>query len=328
MLQILTTSDCRVRVLTGEPGETLPEDAVWVDLVRPTREEELFVERALHVSLPTREEMQEIEPSNRLYQEDGGLFMTVNMLAKADSPLPESTAITFVLLRQRLVTIRYEEPKAFRTFAGHVERHRELGVSGASLLVGLLEAIVDRTADILERIGVDIDALSRSIFIGNGSGSGGAPGSPRDFTDALTRMGRHHDLTSKARESLVSLSRLLSFLTLPADVRNDEELREHVRGLVRDAASLTDHATFISGNISFLLNATLGLVNVEQNAIIKIFSVAAVVFLPPTLVASIYGMNFKEIPELGWHLGYVWALLLMVLSAVLPYLYFKRRGWL
>jgi len=268
--------------------------------------------------------MQEIEPSNRLYQEDGGLFMTVNVVAKADSPAPESTAITFVLLRQRLITVRYEEPKALRIFAGYVERHRELGVSGAALLVGLLEAIVDRTADILERIGTDIDALSRSIFIAGG----GASCAPRDFTDALTRMGRHHDLTSKARESLVSLSRLLSFLTLPGDVRNDKELREHVRGLVRDVASLTDHATFISGNISFLLNATLGLVNVEQNAIIKIFSVAAVVFLPPTLVASIYGMNFKEIPELGWHLGYVWALLLMVLSAVLPYLYFKRRGWL
>ncbi|HJT06386.1 MAG TPA: magnesium transporter CorA family protein [Stellaceae bacterium] len=325
MLQILRTSDCHLRAVAADSGETLPEDAVWVDLLRPTREEELFVEKALGVSLPTREEMQEIEPSNRLYQEDGGSFMTVNMLVKTDSPAPESTAITFVLLRQRLITIRYEEPTAFRTFAGHVERHRELGVSGASLLVGLLEAIVDRTADILERIGADIDALSRSIFIANGGSSSAAP---RDFTDALTRMGRHHDLTSKARESLVSLSRLLSFLTLPGDVRNDKELREHVRGLVRDVASLTDHATFISGNISFLLNATLGLVNVEQNAIIKIFSVAAVVFLPPTLVASIYGMNFKEIPELGWHLGYVWALLLMVLSAVLPYLYFKRRGWL
>ncbi|HWG79006.1 MAG TPA: magnesium transporter CorA family protein [Stellaceae bacterium] len=323
MLQILATSDCRLRVLTGQPGEMLPEDAVWIDLVRPTREEELFVERSLHVSLPTREEMQEIEPSNRLYQEDGGLFMTVNILAKTDTPLPESTAITFVLVRQRLITIRYEEPKAFRTFAGHVERHRELGASGASLLVGLLEAIVDRTADILERLGADIDALSRLVLVANGG-----TGAPRDFGDALTRMGRHHDLTAKARESLVSLSRLLSFLTLPGDVRSDEELREHVRGLVRDVASLTDHATFISGNISFLLNATLGLVNVEQNAIIKIFSVAAVVFLPPTLVASIYGMNFKLIPELGWEYGYIWALLLMVLSAVLPYLYFKRRGWL
>jgi len=323
MLQILATSDCRLRVLTGQPGEMLPEDAVWIDLVRPTREEELFVERSLHVSLPTREEMQEIEPSNRLYQEDGGLFMTVNILAKTDTPLPESTAITFVLVRQRLITIRYEEPKAFRTFAGHVERHRELGASGASLLVGLLEAIVDRTADILERLGADIDALSRLVLVANGG-----TGAPRDFGDALTRMGRHHDLTAKARESLVSLSRLLSFLTLPGDVRSDEELREHVGGLVRDVASLTDHATFISGNISFLLNATLGLVNVEQNAIIKIFSVAAVVFLPPTLVASIYGMNFKLIPELGWEYGYIWALLLMVLSAVLPYLYFKRRGWL
>src|SRR5712675_824550 len=160
--------------------------------------------------------------------------------AKADSPAPESTAITFVLVRQRLVTVRYEEPKAFKIFAGYVERHRELCVSGASLLIGLLEAIVDRTADILERIGVDIDALSRSIFVAN-DGGGGQPGATRDFTDALTRMGRHHDLTSKARDSLVSLSRLLSFLTLPGDVRNDEELREHVGSLVRDVVSLTDH---------------------------------------------------------------------------------------
>ncbi|HKW52700.1 MAG TPA: magnesium transporter CorA family protein [Stellaceae bacterium] len=327
MLQILTSSDCRLRALAADSGQAMPDDAVWIDLLRPTREEESFVEKALAVELPTREEMQEIEPSNRLYQEDGGLFMTANVLANTDSPAPESTAVTFVLLRQRLVTVRYAEPKAFRIFAGYVERHREVGAGGPSLLVGLLEAIVDRTADILERIGVDIDALSRSIFATDGSG-GSQPGATRDFTDALTRIGRHHDLTSKARDSLVSLSRLLSFLTLPGDVRNDKELREHVRSLARDVASLTDHATFISGNISFLLNATLGLVNVEQNAIIKIFSVAAVVFLPPTLVASIYGMNFKLIPELGWDFGYAWALLLMVLSAVLPYLYFKRRGWL
>jgi magnesium transporter len=149
-----------------------------------------------------------------------------------------------------------------------------------------------------------------------------------ELKDALTRMGRSHDLTSKARDSLVSLSRLLSFLALPGDIKSDKELRQHLRGLSRDVASLTDHASFIAGNISFLLDATLGLVNVEQNAIIKIFSVAAVIFLPPTLVASVYGMNFKSIPELDWALGYPWALLLMVVSAVLPYLWFKHRGWL
>lgn len=323
MLQILTATDCRLREVKPEELTALPEDVLWVDLLRPTREEELLVERALGVELPTREEMQEIEPSNRLYQEDGGLFMTANVVWKADTPEPESTAITFVLVRRRLVTVRYGEPKAFKIFVGYAERHREVCASGSSILVGLLEAIVDRTADILERVGVEIDALSRSIFVAER-----AAGAPRDYTDALTRMGRHHDLTAKARDSLVSLSRLLSFLALPGDVQSDKELREHVRSLSRDVASLTDHATFISGNISFLLNATLGLVNVEQNAIIKIFSVAAVVFLPPTLVASIYGMNFKIIPELGWDFGYAWALLLMVLSAVLPYLWFKRRGWL
>jgi magnesium transporter len=141
-------------------------------------------------------------------------------------------------------------------------------------------------------------------------------------------MGASQDLTSKARESLVSLSRLVSFLELPGAVRDVKDLREHVRSLRRDVASLTDHATFISGNISFLLNATLGVINVEQNAIIKIFSVAAVIFLPPTLVASVYGMNFQQMPELHWPFGYPWALGVMVASALLPYLWFKRRGWL
>ncbi len=321
MLQILAAADCHLREIKTETPAALPDDAVWIDLLRPSREEELLVERALGIELPTREEMQEIEPSNRLYQEGGGVFMTANVLWKADTPEPESTAITFVLMRGRLVTLRYGEPKAFAVFAAHAERHREVCASGLSILVGLVEAIVDRTADILERVGIEIDALSRSIFAGQA-------GARRDYTDPLTRMGRQHDLTAKARDSLVSLSRLVSFLTLPGDVQGDKELRGHVRSLGRDLASLTDHATFISGNIGFLLNATLGLVNAEQNAIIKIFSVAAVVFLPPTLVASIYGMNFRVIPELSWEFGYAWALLIMVLSAVLPYLWFKRRGWL
>jgi magnesium transporter len=324
MLHVLTSSDCRLRPLAAEAGASLPEGAVWIDLERPTREEERLVEAALGLELPTREEMQEIEPSSRLYAEDGAMFMTANVLWKADTPDPESTPVTFVLARQRLVSIRYSDPKSFKSFAAHAERHREVCATGATLLVGLLEAVVDRTADILERIGAEVDGTSRTIL----RRDAGRNLSTAELKEALTRMGRSHDLTSKARDSLVSLSRLLSFLGLPGEVKDDRALREHLRGLSRDVASLTDHASFLAGKISFLLDATLGLINVEQNAIIKIFSVAAVVFLPPTLVASIYGMNFKNMPELDWLLGYPWALILMVGSAVLPYLWFKHRGWL
>jgi magnesium transporter len=146
--------------------------------------------------------------------------------------------------------------------------------------------------------------------------------------ELLLRIGDDQDLLAKTRDSLVSMGRLLSFLSLPLHVREDRDLREHVKSLGRDITSLIDHSGYLTGNIGFLLDASLGLISVEQNAIIKIFSVAAVVFLPPTLVASIYGMNFEHIPELQWLYGYPFALGMMLLSAVLPYLFFKRKGWL
>ncbi|MGE5203364.1 MAG: magnesium/cobalt transporter CorA [Acidobacteriota bacterium] len=327
MLHVLTSSDSRVHAIEAEPGTVLPEDTVWFDLYGPSRAEERLLEHTIGVNLPTREEMQEIEPSSRLYREDGAMFMTANVVWRADTAEPESTAVSFILAKNRLVTIRYADPKSFRVFAAHAERHSSLCSSGSAVLVNLLDGIVDRTADILERVGTEVDGISKTIFH-HKDGDRSRRITTEELQDALTRMGRSQDLTSKARDSLVSLSRLLSFLRLPGDVKSDDELRERVRSLSRDVLSLTDHATFISNNINFLLDATLGLINVEQNAIIKIFSVAAVVFLPPTLVASIYGMNFKHMPELDWGLGYPWAIVLMILSAILPYVWFKRRGWL
>jgi magnesium transporter len=327
MLQVLTSDDCLLRPVAPADGTVLPPHAVWVDLHQPTREEETFLESALGLSLPTKEDMQEIEPSSRVYRENGAMFMTANVVWKADTPEPETTPVTFILANDLLITIRYGDPRAFRFFAAHAVRNHALCASAPDVLVNLLDAIVDRMADIIERIGSDVDAISKLILR-----RGGAASRRRVPTEALeealARMGTSQDLTSKARDSLVSLSRLVSFLEVPGAVRDVKDLRERVRSLRRDVASLTDHATFISGNISFLLNATLGVINVEQNAIIKIFSVAAVIFLPPTLVASIYGMNFHQMPELDWGFGYAWALALMVCSAIVPYLWFKRRGWL
>ena len=192
------------------------------------------------------------------------------------------------------------------------------------VLLGLLEAVVDRAADILERIGADVDAISREVFQ-----QGTDAKRSTDFQSVLSKVGRKGDLCSKARESLVSIGRIATFLMQVAMDNNwAPEIRARFKTLGRDVHSLTDHASFLASKIAFLMEATLGMIGIEQNAIIKIFSVAAVVFLPPTLIASIYGMNFEHMPELEWSLGYPWALGLMLVSAFLPYWYFKRKGWL
>lgn len=303
----------------------LPDRLVWVDLSSPSAEEEALIERLLDIDVPTREDMEEIEISSRLYYEDGAAFMTATVPAQTDSPTPEMAPVTFVLAGERLITVRYHEPRPFRTFPMRAEKTAMPCGNGEAVLIALLEAIVDRLADILERAGRDIDKLSRGIF----KQSAGKPAKSRDFQDVLEQIGREGDLTSNIRDSLVTLDRLVGFLAqVTASRKGDKDLRVRVKTLARDIRSLTDHSGFLSQKITFLLDATLGMINIEQNAIIKIFSVVAVIFLPPTLVASIYGMNFEVMPELSWPFGYPFALLLMVGSAILPFLFFKRRGWL
>ena len=303
----------------------IPAAAAWIDMLRPTHDEEVAVGSAFGIDVPTHEEMQEIEISSRLYAEDGALFMTATILSQAATETPEAKPVTFILAGERLLTIRYSEPKSFQAFVSRATRPRSGYATGEGALVGLLETIVDRTADTLERLANDVDALSLEIF----ANRDGRPTKAGDFQDILQRIGRKGDLNSKARESLVSIGRLVTFAAQRFDARKaTKETKAQVETLIRDVHSLTDHASFLSNKINFLLDATLGMINIEQNAIIKIFSVAAVVFLPPTLVASIYGMNFDFMPELKWIAGYPFALGLMVLSALLPYLYFKRRGWL
>ena len=303
----------------------IPRSAVWIDMLEPTREEEAAAEAALGIEVPTREEMQEIEISSRLYSENGALFMTATILSQTTTDTPEAKPVTFILAGERLLTIRYSEPKSFQAFVARATRPRCGYTTGEGAMVGLLETIVDRIADTLERLANDVDAMSLEIF----ANRSGRPTKSRDFHEVLRRIGRKGDLNSKVRESLVSIVRLATFAEQRLDVRKaTKETKAQVETLIRDVHSLTDHASFLSNKINFLLDATLGMINIEQNAIIKIFSVAAVVFLPPTLVASIYGMNFDVMPELKWVAGYPFALGLMVLSALLPYLYFKRRGWL
>ncbi len=302
------------------------EKIVWIDLFEPTKDEEATIEDWIGVGIPTREEMDEIEISSRLYTENGAFFMTATVPAHADGDRPFMSPVTFVLVSGRLITVRYHEPRAFQTFPMRAEKTDIGCTTGQSILIGLLETIVDRLADVLERAGREVVEVSHDIFH---PAAKNASKRNRDFQLILRRIGRKEDLVSNIQDSLLTLQRLSGFFGQAAlQQKNEVDVRARVKTLSRDVSSLSDHATFLSQKIVFLLDATLGMIGIEQNGIIKIVSVAALVFLPPTLVASVYGMNFDVMPELQWVLGYPFAIALMVISGVLPFWFFKRRGWL
>ncbi len=318
MLMILRRGGRALETIAVTPSWRAPDDAVWIELVEPTREEELAVEASIGVDLPTREEMAEIEVSSRLFHDNGATFMIAIVLCGDDSaPMP--SPVTFVLAGARLITIRYAQPRSFSAFASQAERLPELSKSATSVFLGLLETVVDRTADLLEHVSGDVEATSQAIFLQARGAS---------FKPILNQLATCQSANGKARESLVSLSRLISFAMLAGEIADNREARDELRSLQRDVQSLTEHASYVSGNLSFLLDAALGLINIEQNEVTKIFSIAAVVLLPPTMIATIYGMNFHDMPELSWRFGYLLAWVAMILSAVIPYWWIKRKGWL
>ena len=336
---------------------------VWVDLLNPTRAEDLLVEEALGISIPTREEAQEIEASSRIYTEDNALFMTAVMLHQPDpafapptgapntpgpdtSPptpghtpasihtgpafpardfiMPRQSPTTFILTRTHLVTVRYDHLRSFDIFQQRASKKDVACHTAAATLLGLLETIIDRESDRIERITADVEKLSHTIF----DMRGGQASRSRRFDVAIKMIGRQGEMISRESESLHSFERLITYLgQVFADRGEDKHLRARIKTAGRDLSSLIHHNDALSQKIQFLLDATLGLVSIEQNTIIKLFSVASVALMPPTLIASIYGMNFKHMPELDWPWGYPLAIALMITSAVVPFTYFKRKGW-
>ena len=261
-----------------------PETVVWLDLLSPSPEEEAAVEKLVGIDVPTLDEMVEIEDSSRLYVDAGAVFLTAILATHADTGHPVAAPVTFILTGHRLVTVRYDTPRAFETFPQRAER----------------------------------------VDLGCSDGKG-----QQDFRGVLQGVGAQADVISHVLSSLVTIERLVAFLSAArGSIAADKEARTRLKSLARDTRFLADHANFLSQKITFLLDATLGMISIQQNAIIKIFSVAAVIFLPPTLVASIYGMNFTVMPELQWAFGYPMAIVLMVASAVGSYWVFKTRGWL
>jgi magnesium transporter len=332
------------KLIKRDAATGIGEHPVWIDLFMPTKDEDLLVEQTLGVKIPTREEMQEIEVSSRLYQEGGAHYMTAVVLhmktldqPAADVPvsrrapedslpqLPAATPVTFVLAKNALVTVRYEMPRALEIFISRNQKGDIPCTHGCMVLVGLLEAVIDREADRVERVQSDIDGLGHKIF----DVRGGQRSKSRRFDLAVKAIGRGGEITTRSRESLQSLDRLLTYLAFVMGERNDDKhMRARVKTASRDVGGLNDQVSYLSNKLQFLLDATLGMISIEQNNIIKFFTVVSVALMPPTLIASIYGMNFKAMPELDWKYGYPMAIILMIISALVPFLWFRKRGWL
>ncbi|BBK33122.1 magnesium/cobalt transporter [Allostella humosa] len=272
--------------------------------------------------------MTEIEESARLYREGGAIVMTAVVVNGVAQDRPERSEVTFLLTADHLVTVRYADPMPFRTFDTRLARHPEQNQSAPAILVSLVESFVERIADVLESVASGLRGCSSAIFYDE-EAEPARPAKPRtDLPTLIRQLGRKNQLLAILRESLLSFGRILPFLRQGADGWLKGGLSARIKAIARDLASLATYETQLEQQISFLHEATLGLINLEQNTIIKVFSVAAVLFLPPTLVGTIYGMNFEFMPELKWAFGYPFALGTMVVSAIVPYYWFKRRGWL
>lgn len=301
-------------------------EALWIDLCEPTKAEEALVERLIGTNVPTRQEMLEIEPSSRLYETNGAAVMTMSVLYGVHGRQPATDPISFILTDRQLITVRYVDPAPFIAFSEHCRADKELAKDGLTVLTRLLEAIVDRLADEFEDAGRELEAISSHIFERKTRRERRNP--ELHYEALMLRIGAVGRLITRARESSVSTGRMLSFLAALERVESQPVERRHLQSIAEDLRALDDHSNFLAENLNFLLDASLGMITLEQNRVMKIFSVVAVVLMPPTLIAGIYGMNFKHMPELEWLLGYPLALALILVSAVAPYWLARRSGWL
>ena len=302
-------------------------DGVWIDLISPTEQERSTVERVTKLRIPAQEDIAEIESSSRLMTEGRTLYLSMPLSyfdreREASSVAP----IGFVLSSDHLITVRYTAMPVVDGFADRFAANAH--TTSGSAFIGLLEAIVERLADVLEITATDLTAISHQIFGRENDSEKNSNKIDARLRETLRRIGRRGDQLANIRGSLVGVQRIVGYVHDLSDDWMDKAMVHRCGTLRADISSLLDYDTQLSDKVQFLLDATLGFINIEQNNGIKILTVVSVVGVPPTLIASIYGMNFKWIPELQWEYGYFYGLTLIALSAVLPLLWFKRRGWI
>jgi magnesium transporter len=316
------------------PGDlakaTLQANVTWIDLLKPEPDEVAYVKRTTGLEVPSIEDLSEIESSSRLRHQNGAIYLSAPLIYRADSDHPLTTPVGFVLTRERLMTVRFEDITSFKTFSARDLAAESDPLSSAAVFAGLMDAITDRLADVLESIAAELDALSHRLFHAPATEPVSRRPPARESADLriiLRRVGNSGDLASKIRDSLLGVGRIVPYVLSLAAEWLPSEIKPRLETVRQDVLSLSDYDTHILNKVQLLLDATLGLINVEQNNIIKVLTIVSVVGVPPTLVASIYGMNFKAMPELDWSWGYPYGLAMIALSAVVPLLWFKWRGW-
>ena len=308
-------------------GEKLPSEIIWIDLLNPSDEEKQFVESRLNIRVPSEKSLSAIEASSRLISDHGVLYLSSPSVRLDEEKEAQLTPIGFVVGPQVLVTIHFWPLPTFDGMAKRVESDSDLQ-NGMCVFTSLLEAMVDRGADVLEQLGTTADTLSRSVFRGGLLQSKRPVRSSRKMREALGNVGELADSLAMARDVLLNVGRIATFAD---EMGKDEWItsasRKRLEAVSKDVASLSDYETRLSDKIQLLLDAVLGSINIQQNDLFKILTIVSFVGVPPTILVGIWGMNFKLMPELNWSLGYPLAWLAIIASGVVPLLWFKSRGW-
>jgi magnesium transporter len=311
----------------ADPSPEALRAAAWIDLLSPTPDESSRVQAATELRIPTQAHLSEIESSSRLAAANGVLTLSMPLVSRQED---ESRAMPggFVLARDRLITIRFASSGLFESYAEHEIATPIPQRTSAHLFIGLLEAIVDRHADALEEVRSELDMISHGIFRANPMQLGGSKHEDRTLRTTLGAIGRSGDLISFIRDSQVSAGRIVPYVQTMAKEWLPPDLTPRLTALIQDIASLNDFEAHLNGKLQFLLDATLGFINIAQNNVMKVLTVASVVGIPPVLIAGIYGMNFKAIPEYDWPWGYAYGLTVIAISALVPLAWFKLRDWI
>lgn len=328
--RVLAFHDTRAGRLVpcGPEAASLPIEVNWIDAFLPDQAEVAFLRRTLNIEVPTLEKMSEIESSSRLYHEGDNLFLTITIAILQEDGACHSTPLGFVVTAKVLLTVRFESIKVCEGRQPAAPGGSGPLLGGVGALIVLLEALIDHVADNLENVTANLNQHSQLIFTDQTSAPKPRPkDDDRNLRHVLVRIGQVRAYTSLISETLLEVTRLTRYVVAEASPPLSEEAKARLGRLASDAISLSEHETRLSEKLQFLLDASLGLISVDQNDIFKVLTMVSVIGIPPTLLASMYGMNFKSIPEYDWAWGYEYALFMILMSALIPLLWFKWRRW-
>ena len=322
-------ADTKGPIAIAPGSKELPANVHWIDAFDPTPEETQTLAAALGTRIPTHDDLIEIESSSRLAVNDGIILVSLPATVRDADGYPSMTPVGFVVTPERVATLRFARLPSFENLAKEICAKGEVSPGGMGATVTILEIIIDHVADLLERVGGELDSVSRSIFLSESlSGNSHTPRRSGNVLHALLKsIGRHADLVSKVSETLLGFSRIPPFLAAKGAAMTTPDLKTRLDIVAADVKSLHEFQEHLAGKTQFLLDSLLGLANIEQNNVFRVLTVVSVIGIPPTFVASMYGMNFKNMPELNWTYGYPYGLALIVLSALIPAMWFKVKGW-